>query len=236
MDSNLPGLTPRLSLIASYVQKGAKIADIGTDHAYLPVWLINSGIAVSAVASDISEGPLESARKTACIYNAVDKVTFVKADGLQGVYPSQADEIIIAGMGGELISAILAQCEWIKNSSKRLILQPMTAQAELHDFLSENGYSILEEKVAAEKHNSKLYLVISAVYTGEIFKADPVFRICGTLSREGGQNERLYLEHQAQILKKKSNGLRASKNGDLSEAQRADRLAEKILEICVKMG
>jgi len=202
---------------------------------YLPVRLVNSGFCRSAVASDVKEGPIERARLTAREYDAEEKISFTLADGLDGVLPSQADDIIIAGMGGELIASIICRCDWLRDPTKHLVLQPMTAQAELREFLCENGFTITREAVATEKSGLKLYLVMSVVFTGKPFCADPVFYISGLLQQEGGAAERAYLEHQVHILLKKAKGLRAAKSENKTEAEKAEELAGKILEICAKM-
>jgi tRNA A22 N-methylase len=107
----------------------------------------------------------------------------------------------------------------------------MTAQAELRGFLCKNGYSIIKEAVASEKHSCKLYLVISAVFSGEISIPDPLFLVCGTLPSEMNDNARAYLEHQARSQMKIANGQRASKHCDFEKAKVAEELAAKILEI-----
>lgn len=235
MNENLPKLTPRLSLVASFVRRGSKVADIGTDHAYLPVWLVKSGISPSAAASDINEGPLQRARLTASEFNASEKISFCLADGLCGVSPSQADDIIIAGMGGELIAKIISNCGWIKDNSKHLILQPMTAQEELRKYLYENGFKILKEDVAREKCGRKLYLVISAAFTGEKKKYDELSLICGTLPQSGGKYTRNYLEHSANVILKKAKGLQNAKIPDAESAEKLEMLARNLFDICSKM-
>lgn len=143
-------LSPRLRVIAERVPKGAKFADIGTDHGYLPVWLILNGVVESAVAADLREGPLERARRTADRYGVGERLSFRLCDGLTGVGPEEADVIAIAGMGGDTIAAILAAAPWSKAPGKTLLLQPMTAQPELRRWLGENGYTIQDERIARE--------------------------------------------------------------------------------------
>lgn len=235
MNDNIPKLTPRLTLIASFVRGGSRVADIGTDHAYLPVWLVNSGVSPNAVASDINEGPLERARLTASEYNASDKINFCLADGLDGVNSQQAEDIIIAGMGGELIAKIISNCDWIKDKSKHLILQPMTAQEELHKYLCENGFKIIKEDVACEKCGRKLYIVMSVAYSGIKQKYDSLSLICGTLPKTGGKYARAYLEHNASVLLKRAKGLRNAKVLDTENAEKFEMLAKNILRVSSKM-
>ena len=234
MAHNLPNLTARLKLVKSFVREGRTVADIGTDHAYLPVYLVNSGICPHAVACDIREGPLKRAKMTAEEYNASGKIDFYLTDGLEGIKENQADDIVIAGMGGELISEIILKCNWIKNPEKHLILQPMTAQEDLRAFLCENGFKIDKEAVALEKQGQKCYLVISAYYDGKKRCADPYFCYTGLLA-EGGQNELVYLKQKANSLYKKANGLKKAKSRselDEREAEQALYLADKIKALC----
>jgi tRNA (adenine22-N1)-methyltransferase len=235
MENNLPKLTARLELVASFVRPGVPVADIGTDHAYLPVFLVNSGCSPCAVASDVKKGPLGRAKLTACEYGAEEKITFSLADGLDGVVPSQADDVVIAGMGGELIAEIISRCGWLKNPQKHLVLQPMTAQEELRDFLCENGYRIEKEAVADERHGSKLYLVMSVYYCGEKSEKDGLYHIAGELPKTGGENARAYLQLKSRALLKKAKGLNMAKDENKEEAQNARELAEKLNRIAEKL-
>lgn len=153
-------LTPRLQAVASFVPQGARLADIGTDHAYLPVSLLLEGRIPSAVAADLRKGPLDRARKTAMEYGCTDQVTFRLCDGLSGVKSYETDVIAIAGMGGETIAEILSAARWVKEKNLPIILQPMSTQPELRRWLWQNGYSIREEKLVRE--GDTLYVVLFA--------------------------------------------------------------------------
>ena len=107
-------LSPRLAAIAAQVPQGARLADIGTDHAYLPTALLLAGRIERAVASDVREGPLQRGRETARHYGQEENITFRCCDGLEGLTPDQADTVVIAGMGGELIARILSQAPWTR--------------------------------------------------------------------------------------------------------------------------
>lgn len=155
-------LTPRLRAIAEQVPQGARLADVGTDHAYLPVWLLREGRIQSAVASDVNEGPLQRGQETAKAYGTEARITFRLCDGLAGIKPEEADTVVIAGMGGELIARILSSAPWTKGAT--LLLQPMSSQPELRRWLTENGYCIRRETVAVE--GKKLYVILS-VTSGE---------------------------------------------------------------------
>lgn len=143
-------LSPRLRSVADMVPKGAKLADIGTDHAYLPAWLILHGVVDRAIAADLREGPLERAKLTAEKYGLEDHMSFRLCDGLSGVEAEEADVIAIAGMGGETIAEILSAAPWTKSGEKLLLLQPMSAQPELRCWLQSHGYIICREVLSKE--------------------------------------------------------------------------------------
>ncbi len=155
----------RLALCAGFVRQGVAVADIGTDHAYLPLWLLESGKIRSAVAADIKKGPLARAEKNIKRQSAGDKIALRLSDGLKNISPNEADDIVIAGMGGEVIAGILSGCEWIKNRDKRLILQPMSKPEALLRWLFENGFSVLRQKCALA--SGRYYTVMLCEYTGE---------------------------------------------------------------------
>ena len=151
-------LTPRLMAIADQVPQGARLADVGTDHAYLPVYLLLKDRIRSAVASDVNEGPLERGRETARTYGvAEDKISLRICDGLAGVEAHEADTVAICGMGGELISRILGAAPWTKDAL--LLLQPMSSQPELRQWLLANGYAIDGELVV--KEGEKYYVILT---------------------------------------------------------------------------
>ena len=123
-------LTPRLQAVAGLVPRGARLADVGTDHAYLPASLLQQGVIDTAVAADLRPGPLDRARATAERYGLTEQISFRLCDGLSGILPEEADTVVIAGMGGETIAAILSAAPWVREEGKRLILQPMSAQED----------------------------------------------------------------------------------------------------------
>lgn len=144
-------LTPRLQLLANWVLPGARIADVGTDHAYLPVWLVLHNRVASAIASDLRPGPLARAREGGRRYGTAEQIDFRLCDGLSGIHPEECDTVVIAGMGGENIAAILAAAPWTKDGNHALLLQPQTRAEELRRFLSENGYAIRREALILDR-------------------------------------------------------------------------------------
>lgn len=150
-------LSPRLAAIAAQVPKGAVLADIGTDHAYLPVSLLLDGTISSAFASDVNQGPLDRGRETARQAGVEEKIEFRLADGLDGLDKTKPDVVVLAGMGGELIARILSQVPWTREVL--LLLQPMTAQPELRRWLTGSGYRIEKETLVRE--GDKLYVILT---------------------------------------------------------------------------
>lgn len=149
-------LSPRLAAIAAQVPQGARLTDVGTDHAYLPTALLLAGRIPQAQATDVHEGPLRRGRETAAFYGVSDRISFRLRDGLEGVQETETDTVVIAGMGGELIAHILEQAPWTRG--KLLLLQPMTAQAELRRWLTHQGYAIQKETLVRE--GEKFYQIL----------------------------------------------------------------------------
>lgn len=112
-------LSPRLKTAADMVRKGVVAADIGTDHAYLPSYLVLSGICPRALACDLRKGPLENAAETLEHWNIADKISLRLSDGLDELSAGEADDIIMAGMGGILIAKLLERTEWVKNKKHK---------------------------------------------------------------------------------------------------------------------
>ena len=122
-------LTPRLAAVAAQVPPGARLADVGTDHAYLPVWLLLAGRIVGAVATDVNQGPLQRGQETAQRYGVAHRMDFRRCDGLAALSPGEVDAVVIAGMGGDLMVHILSAAPWTRDV--KLILQPMSTQEVL---------------------------------------------------------------------------------------------------------
>ncbi|HBF4284993.1 tRNA (adenine(22)-N(1))-methyltransferase [Clostridioides difficile] len=158
-------LTDRLLEIASLVSDGKKIADIGTDHGYIPVYLLKEGKVPFAVLADVNKGPLDNAHKEVIQNNLLDKVDLRLGSGIEILEIGEVEEVIIAGMGGILISELLEAKKEVAHNVEKLILQPMQAQEELRYYLLNNGYEILEEVLVRE--DFRIYEIIVAKYTGK---------------------------------------------------------------------
>ncbi len=158
-------LTNRLLKIASLVDKNKRVADIGTDHGYIPVYLLNKSIIDFAILADINKGPLENARSEVRRNKLEDRVDLRLGSGIEVLKKGEVDEIIIAGMGGILISNLLEANKEVACSVEKLILQPMQAQEDLRKYLLNNGYEIIDEHL--EKEDFRVYEIIIAKYTGK---------------------------------------------------------------------
>ncbi|MCC0648208.1 class I SAM-dependent methyltransferase [Clostridioides sp. ZZV15-6598] len=158
-------LTDRLLKIASLVSDGKKIADVGTDHGYIPVYLLKEERVPFAVLADVNKGPLDNARKEVIQNNLLEKVDLRLGSGIEVLEIGEVEEVIIAGMGGILISELLEAKKEVAHSIEKLILQPMQAQEELRRYLLNNGYEILKEVLVRE--DFRIYEIIVAKYTGK---------------------------------------------------------------------
>ena len=163
--SNEKPLSARLSGAIPYVTKGGIVADVGTDHAYLPIELIRREIAARAIACDIGKGPLERARAHIEESGLSEQIGTRLTDGLHGVEKEQPTDVLVFGMGGELIAKILSEAPWLKERQTNLVLQPMTKAEVLRLYLSRNGFEILDETLLFE---DRYYQILHARYTGVI--------------------------------------------------------------------
>lgn len=165
-------LTDRLQTIADFVEKGSRVADIGTDHGYLSVYLVENNIADMVIATDVNEKPLEKASECIKEYDLSKKVKTRLGNGLEPINKGEVDTVIIAGMGGHLISDILDSSKKVANSIKTFILQPMTGEEELREYLYNSDYTIVSEKLAKE---GKRFYHILKVSHGKSVLTDKIF-------------------------------------------------------------
>lgn len=168
-------LSDRLRIAAGLCRRGVTVCDVGTDHAYLACWLAQNG-AERVIASDVRDGPLEAARRTVEQQGARN-VTLVKSDGLDKI--EYADDVVIAGMGGELIARIVLGCRFLTEDT-RFILQPMTKTEVLRRELYRSGFEIAEERTARE--GGRLYTVMLVKFTGIKREMDELFCRCGRIT------------------------------------------------------
>ncbi len=168
-------LDNRLKTAAALCRRGVTVCDVGTDHALLACHLAMNG-AKEVIASDINDGPLEAARETVT-RTGVTNVRVLKSNGLQQI--DYADDVIICGMGGELIADIIAGCRFLSTGT-RFILQPMTKPEILRRRLYADGFEIIEERTAYD--GKRAYVVMLAKYTGERNNVDELFSFMGKVT------------------------------------------------------
>ncbi len=153
-------LSPRLLKIAGLVPENSVVADVGTDHALLPVYLVVTGKCPRAIASDVRPGPLDAARQVVARFAAEGLVDLRLGPGLTVLRPHEADVLVLAGMGGRTITAILERSPDVCASARRLILQPMNATASLRRWLLNHGFGLAEEELVRE--GERIYEVLAA--------------------------------------------------------------------------
>ena len=163
-------LSPRLMTAVPYVRAGGLLADVGTDHAYLPIYLCEMGILIPvatptgeslcAIAADINRGPVERAEQHIASAGLMNRIRTVQTDGLRGLERYDPSDVVIFGMGGELIASILQASPWVGKPGKRLILQPMTRAEKLRAYLLSAGFSIVGETLSRE--GDRIYQTICA--------------------------------------------------------------------------
>ena len=224
-------LDERLALCASMIRPGTRMADIGTDHAYLPVWLTRRGICPSAIAADINPLPLRRACQTIEKYRAGHLVEARLSDGLAALSPDDADDFVIAGMGGDLIASILHKVSWRGNPRKRFILQPVKSAEELRKYLYENGFQVERESLA--KAGGRLYPVIAGCFGGTGFSPSVARAYGGELLCHDAPYRQDYLLHQAGRLRARADGLTAAGRGEKEAAlcrEAVQQLTQSALE------
>ena len=213
--------------------RGRVIADIGTDHGYLPCYMAAEGLCDKAYACDVAEKPLESAAAHISQNGLEDKVIPILSCGLEKVPAEGLTDIVIAGMGGELIARILEDCRWLKTAEPalNLVLQPMTKWDTLRRWLYENGFEVREEKPCTS--GRFVYSVMQAVYTGEKpgYPCDLRYLFCGRVTADDDDG-REYLLRQAARLEACARGKLSS--GEADAAKEMQALAEDIKEQCEK--
>lgn len=154
-------ISDRLLACAQYVKRGSRVADIGCDHGYLSIHLLTNGIAASCIASDVKEGPLQSAQRNARKFGVAGKIEFCLSDGVRDI-PKDFDCMVCAGMGGDTMIHILEDAPWLKDERYTLILQCQSKTPMLRRYLSEKGWLISEEAVLRD--GRFLYTVMKVLY------------------------------------------------------------------------
>jgi tRNA (adenine22-N1)-methyltransferase len=183
-------LNARLAGAAEMTRQNAIFADIGTDHAYLPLFLLDEGRINFAYCSDINEGPLASARRNAEERGRVDQMEFILTDGAAALSGKGITDYAICGMGGELICDIISKASQLYDGGVNLILQPMSRQATLRKFLAKEGFSVKCESYSYDA--GKYYVCLLATYTGDV-------REIGEIEAELGFSDAEYRDTEARL-------------------------------------
>lgn len=171
-----PALDARLGAALEFL-RGGTMADVGTDHAYLPLFALSNGLSAFAVATDIHKGPAEiAASHLAAGGIGEDRAVVLLTDGLHGAEQYLPTDICIFGMGGEMISRIIDEAPWVRDASVRLILQPMTKQESLREYLDNSGFAIIGERLV---ETDRIYQIIVAEYDGQVRSHSPLELLMG---------------------------------------------------------
>jgi tRNA (adenine22-N1)-methyltransferase len=231
-DKKIPRLDARLAAAAEMV-RGDVAADIGTDHGYLASYLILSGKCSRVIASDVNPMPLEKCRATAEALGASDSIDIFLADGLDGLPLEEkgVTDIIICGMGGELISRIIDRSDYTRRSGVNLVLGAMSSIGELRDYLCEHGFAVTAQRTVMA--SGKLYQLISAEYTGEAYTITSVERCIGT-AYEKEKNNPLFAAIAKRELEKAESRLAGKRLGgrDAAEDEELARSLHELLREC----
>ena len=175
-------ISDRLLACCAFVHPGDRIADVGCDHGYLSIHLLTQGIASSAIASDLREGPLQSARDNAAKFGVYDKFEFCLSDGVQNI-PRDFDTLVCAGMGAHTMISILESAPWLRDSRYRMILQCQIKTPMLRQYLTEQGWTIQQESVLRD--GKFLYTVMEVIFNPAAPRLTPgQCYICPVLSGE----------------------------------------------------
>lgn len=206
-------LGPRLRAIAALAPENCGcLADIGTDHGYVPVSLLLEDRISRAVAADVGALPLDHARRTAALYGVTERIDFRLGDGLSVLRPDEAEAIVIAGMGGDAITGILAAAPWSR-VGPLLLLQPMSKAEVLRAWLPANGYTVLAEKLVQDK--GVIYPIFS-VRGGRMEPASEAQAWGGFLLRDDPLWG-LYISDRLLRLRRTAAGLKKARNPSLAE-------------------
>lgn len=224
---NMLKLTERLQLVADCLEPCECFADIGTDHAYLPVWMLQNGKARFAIAADINPNPLKNARNTLAQYGFAEQIELRLSDGLQNIDAWEVGAIAVAGMGGNQIADMIVSTPWLQSEDIQLVLQPMTHFEDVRRALRENGFSVLREETAAE--GERVYLVLSARYSGEVKTYPEWYDYAGTLPQNPTETNVLFLKKVTARLQKRAEALQTT---DAEESKRLFRMKKEIQNAC----
>ncbi len=207
-------MTPRLEAVKNAVIPCHTLLDAGTDHAYIPIALVEQGICKKAIASDINQGPLQRAETHIAQRGLADRIETRLGSGITVLTPHEADTVVLAGMGGVLIAQLLQECPEVAASVKRFVLQPMNAPEYLRHWLHENGFCITREYLARE--GEKIYVILCAEHGEEKYEQECFYYVGKALfSRYRGQSLLTdYLRQKERVFRTMLSGQRQAQAPD----------------------
>ena len=224
----IPTPSERVLSAVPYLTKGGAVIDVGADHAYLPIHLVGQNISSRALACDINRGPIESAAHNIAAAGLARRIDTLCTDGLHGTEEFDPDNILIFGMGGELIIRILSEAPWVKDAGIGLVLQPMTRAHLLRRWLLENGFAIVGETIT---HEDRYYQTIAARYCGKSEEYTEEELLLGRLNIENNApNLAGFIEHEIGVWEAIRRGKSQSANADTRDEDRTLQFLKERLE------
>lgn len=208
-------LSKRLLTVASMVTEKSRLADVGTDHGYIPIFLCGQGKIPSAIAMDIRKGPLARAEENIRFYGLSDRIETRLSDGVEKLQPGEADSVVIAGMGGSLVQKILEEGKQRLCSVRELILQPQSDICQVRRYLQENGWRITSEKMVCEE--GKYYPMMHVVHGYMEPLSDIEWKYGQFLLKEKNPVLLAFLQKEESELLKVTENLRAAGSGKALE-------------------
>lgn len=208
-------LSKRLLTVASMVTEKSRLADVGTDHGYIPIFLCGQGKIPSAIAMDIRKGPLARAEENIRLYGLSDRIETRLSDGVEKLQPGEADSVVIAGMGGSLVQKILEEGKQRLCSVRELILQPQSDICQVRRYLQENGWRITSEKMVCEE--GKYYPMMHVVHGHMEPLSDIEWKYGQFLLKEKNPVLLAFLQKEESELLKVTENLRAAGSGKALE-------------------
>lgn len=214
-------LSKRLLTVANQVTKGSRVADIGCDHAYVSIYLIQQELALNVIAMDINKGPLVRAVENIEKYNLKDKIETRQSDGAKALKSGEADTILIGGMGGALTIKILSDSKEVVNQCKELVLQPQSEIFLVREYILKNQFKIIYEDMLID--DGKYYVVIKAIKSDreERYEKEIFYKYGKYLLESKNQTLNVYLEKG---LEKNIQMIETLKRNPSEKAQ--DRISE----------
>lgn len=227
-------LSSRLSVCAELITPGNVVADIGTDHGHLPIYLLQNQISPLVLAADLREKPLQFARQNAALCGIQDNIRFYLSDGLKEIPRGEFRTVVCAGMGGETIAHILEAARDLWTEDYQFVLQPQSTPYELRQFLGENGFRIQREKLARD--GKFVYTVMDVRWGGgKPFSPGQCYRPQGQVER----GDALYEAHITRIIKNLHmtvEGMKKASQGDEEKLRRLEDALKELLDLEAAYG